>query len=365
MEIRAVVSRGKGQFKVENLTLSAPGKGEVLVKLTACGICHTDEAMLNRETRPQVGFVMGHEGAGVVEAVGAECKEFAVGDHVILAFPSCGCCTPCQDGHPYACAQTPKLFFDGSSTEGKQKISDGTSDEIGVFFGQGSLSTYSVVSERNAVKVPKEADLREICGLACGLQTGSGTVLNRMEPKQGSSIAVFGCGAVGLSGVMAAKIAGCKTIIAVDLLQSRLDTALDCGATHVINGKDSELLTKIMQITNGAGVNFVLEASGATVLYETILDSLSILGLCVVVGMTNGKIVPINTEGKLMHKCATLAGLLEGGSNPKEFIPKMVKYYMDGKFPLDKLVEFYPFDRIEEAFEDGRSGKTIKPVVVF
>lgn len=365
MKIKAAVSREKNQIAVEEVEICTPGRGELRVKLVASGFCHTDESILQHMIPPPMAIVLGHEGAGIVESVGEGCNGFEVGDHVVMTFPSCGHCRHCDEGHPYACSGFVDEFFGSPSSGGGARLRDKEHD-ITAFFSQGSLATYAVVAARNAVKVDKSADLKALCAMGCGYQTGAGTVLNRIKPEPGSSIAIFGCGTVGLSAVMAAKISGCDPIIAVDIVPSRLQLAKELGATHVINSRESKSVPEdIRKLTVGEGVKYAVESAGPPMLIDIMLDSMQTRGTAVVASMHGDAEIPIKINIRLTTPCVTLAGLLEGGSNPPEFIPQLIEYYKQGRFPVEKLCSYYSFDRLGEAIEDARSGKAIKPVIVF
>lgn len=366
MKINAYVARGVGQMALETVELDEPKSTEIRVKLVACGVCHTDAAAMAAIVPVSFPAVLGHEGAGIVDAVGSGVRDFKVGDRVLLSFPSCGICRSCRKARPYACTDSHKYMFGGVYLDGKMRIhKDG--EDISSFFGQGSFAEYSIVDERNAVKVDVEndSDLAVLTSLGCGIQTGAGSVLNRMEPKPGSSIAIFGCGAVGMAAIMAAKIAGCSTIIGVDAVPERLALAKELGATHVINGKEVDAVVEIRSITEGTGADYSLECSGSTALAYQAIDCLAVEGMNVLVSVTGAQELTFKPEPMMMTPCRTFTGLVEGGSNPKVFIPKLVQFYREGKLPVDKLVKTYSFDQINEAFEDSHSGKVIKPVLMF
>ena len=365
MKIKAALVREPGKLAIEELNLAEPGMGEVLVKLIASGVCHTDASTMNMQAPTEFPIVLGHEGVGIVEKVGEGVQTLQPGDHVILSFPSCGHCDNCHDGHPYACDQSVPLFFFGIYGDGTKRITDKDGAAVGSLFGQGAFADHCIVAERTAVKVDPEVDLKPLCSLGCGVQTGAGAVLLRMEPKPGDTIAVFGCGAVGISAIMAAKLAGCGTIIGVDVVPSRLELAKECGATHVIHGTDCpDVAAEIRRITNGRGVKFALEAAGVTALVNTMLESMATNGLAVMVSMANGA-ANLDVARLFVGPCITFAGLVEGGANPQTFIPKLVEYYKRGLLPVEKLCRYYAFEDIEQAFEDSHNGSAIKPVVVF
>ncbi len=365
MKIKAALAREKGKVAIEELELGAPRRGEVLVKLVASGICHTDFTTMNLEVPTTLPMVLGHEGVGIVEQVGEGVKDLAAGDHVILSFPSCGCCESCLQGRPYACDDSTNLFFSGFYADGDRRITDSKGEKVGALFGQGSFADHCVIAARNAVKVDPEVELKSLCSLACGAQTGAGAVLNKMKPMPGDSLVVFGCGAVGISALMAGKLAGCSTIIGVDIVPSRLELALECGATHVINGRDFEDISQeVRRLTGGKGANFALEASGVPALVRQMLQSVKKEGLAVLVSFVSGP-VEIDTTMLFVGPCISFAGTVEGASNPPIFIPRLVQYFKEGRFPVDKLATYYAFDDIRKAMEDARSGKAIKPILLF
>lgn len=363
MKVTAAVTHKTGQLSIEDVELDAPKASEVLVRIVASGVCHTDSAGINQFIPVTLPAVFGHEGVGIVEEIGIGVETLKKGDRVILTFPSCGVCPNCVAGHPYACDIMNDLFFLGTYKDGTHRISQ-NNKPVSSFFGQGAFATHVVVDARNAVKADVDSDeeLSMLCSLGCGAQTGAGSVLNRAKPEPGSSLVVFGCGGVGMAALMAAKIAGCSTIIAVDVVPSRLQMALDVGATHTVNGKEVDAVEAIKKITNG-GANFSIESSGIPALTLQALGCLRQEGLCVLASVTGDAVVGVPLEPLLMNKSVTLAGLTEGASNPQVFIPKLVQYYKEGRLPVDKLVKFYDFKDIEKAFEDSHTGVTIKPIL--
>ena len=365
MKIKAAVALEKGRLELRELELGEPGLGEVLVKVEACGVCHTDASTLNLEVPSPLPMVLGHEGVGVVEKTGPGVRTLKPGDHVILSFPSCGCCPSCREGKPYACESSSELFFNGIYEDGTRRIKDADGQDVGSLFGQGSFADHCIVAERSAVKVDPDVDLKPLCSLACGAQTGAGAVLNIMKPRPGDSVAVFGCGAVGMSAIMAAKLAGCSVIIGVDAVPSRLELALECGATHVINGRECpDITAEILRITGGKGTRYALESSGAAALVKPMLMGLGKEGLAVVVSFVGGS-VDMDLTMLFVGSCRTLAGTVEGAAEPQSFIPRLVQFYKEGRFPVDKIAAYYPFEDFRQAFADSRSGKAIKPILVF
>ncbi len=365
MKVKAAVTREKGKLAIETVELAEPKAGEVLVKLVASGICHTDTAVIEQYLPITFPVVAGHEGVGVIEKVGLGVTSLKPGDRVVLTYPSCGTCEHCEDAHPYSCDDNFAMLFGGKFRDGTTRITTDDGKNVGTMFMQSSFATYAIATEDNTIKVDVDIDdLKKLCSLGCGVQTGAGAVLNRMKPRPGSSIAIFGCGAVGLAGIMAAKIAGCSTIIAIHGSKGR-EEALEFGATHTINGRKEDTVARVKEITGGKGVNYALESSGQPPLAVTMLQCMAKEGLAVTVSVTAGAEVPIMLEPLIMNPSVSFAGCVEGHSNPKVFIPEMVKLWKEGKLPVDKMNKYYKFDEIQKAFEESHTGGVLKPIIVF
>lgn len=363
MQIKAAMINRKGEdFQIENIELDEPSYGELLVRIVASGMCHTDMNVKDQTHRVPAPCVLGHEGAGVVEKVGPGVTEFSVGDHVVLGFASCGICANCLSGHPFACLRFAELNFGGKMEDGSNRLHR-TGEAVSNFFGQSSFATYSVCNARNAVKVPSDIDISLLGPLGCGIQTGAGTVMNRLKPQPGSTIAVFGAGGVGLSAIMAARVVGCGTIIAIDVHDARLELSQDLGATHVINAsKSADVVAQIKAITGG-GANFAIEAAGHPLLLRSAVDSLTSLGTAAQIGgLPQGTEATIDSND-LRSRNKTITGVVEGNSVPKVFIPELLELYRLGKFPFDKMITFYDFEDINLAGSDSHNGKSIKPIL--
>ncbi|MGW9100396.1 NAD(P)-dependent alcohol dehydrogenase [Priestia megaterium] len=359
MKITAAVAHNVGEeLKLEEVELMDPKDDEVLIKIVATGICHTDAESIKGRGAP-FPAVLGHEGAGIIEKTGSSVTNVQPGDHVVLSYAYCGECSQCLTGHQNLCERTVELNFGGKSKNGTNRIHQ-NNHAISTFFGQSSFATYSIANKNNIVKVDKDVDLALLGPLGCGIQTGSGTVMNSLRPEPGTSIAIYGGGAVGLSAVMAAKIMGLNHIIVVDLHESRLDLAKELGATHALNGKEVDVVEEIRKITNG-GVHYAVETTGATPVIIQSIQALRVSGTVAIVGM--GGDVTLNFTNDLLMEGKKVMGAVQGDSIPQLHIPKLVQYYKEGKFPFDKLVKFYNFEDINKAFEDSKTGKTIKPIV--
>ncbi|MBL8265350.1 NAD(P)-dependent alcohol dehydrogenase [Steroidobacter sp.] len=365
MDIQAAVIREKGgAFNLERVELAEPAADEVQIKIVASGMCHTDLAVRDQHIPLPLPAVLGHEGAGVVTAVGRGVTKVKPGDHVVLSYGSCGQCGNCLAGRPAYCAQFLAYNVGTRRPDGSCTHSKDGQPMTGCFFYQSSFATHALTHVRNIVKVDKDLPLEVLAPLGCGIQTGAGAVLNCLRPSAGSSIAVFGAGAVGLSAVMAAAVAGCSRIIAIDMQDSRLQLARELGATHVVNAKAGNAVEQVKAATGGAGADFAVEATGIPAVMTQAFDALNGTGTVVVLGVAPaGATVSVDISSLLNGK--TLRGAIEGESVPDIFIPRLIELWQAGKFPFDRLAKFYSFEHINEAAEDSERGTTIKPVIRF
>jgi aryl-alcohol dehydrogenase len=346
----------------EQLTIDEPGPTEILVKIEGSGVCHTDLAARDQHIQTPLPAVFGHEGAGVVEKTGSNVSKVTIGDHVTLSWTSCGNCPSCQSGNNPYCINFIPLNFCGSRTDGTTTLTKQGQTVHSNFFGQSAFAEFALVEENNVVKVPEDIPLSILGPMGCGVMTGAGAVMNALRPKPGSSIAVFGVGPVGMSAVMAAKVCGCTTIIALDLFEDRLDKAIELGATHTINAsKTDNPVEEIIQITSG-GPDFTLECVGNPAVLRQAVDCLPLLGICGLLGVVApGTEVVLNMDTIMNGR--TVMGIIEGSAIPGLIIPNLIELYRQGRFPIDKMITFYPFDDINKAVEDMEKGRVIKPVL--
>jgi len=348
----AVLRRRGGPLKIESLEMEGPRDDEILVRIVASGICHTDIGFVDGWDKTDGPLVLGHEGAGVVEQVGKDVKGVRRGDHVVLSYQSCGRCRQCRSGHPTDCENFYEANFGFARLDGSNALQ--RNGVRGHFFGQSSFATYVLATERNIVKIPKKLNLEVLAPLGCGLQTGAGTVINSLEVPKGASIAVFGTGAVGLAAVMAARIVRANPIIGVDIKSKRLKLAKELGATHVIDNRRGNTGPRITDITGG-GVDYVVETSGDQKLYWLSMDVLN-------PGGTAAFLTGISGPDSLPEGRRTLS-IIQGDAVPQVFIPKLITLYQAGQFPFDRLLKFYNFSEINKAIADSKRGATIKPVL--
>jgi aryl-alcohol dehydrogenase len=364
MKIRAAVAKEIGKpYSIEEVDLAEPKEGELLIRMVGSGICHTDEAAQHQFLPVPLPAVLGHEGSGIVEIVGAGVKGFKPGDHVAVSFGSCGHCNSCLDGAPYLCEGFNEINFGGVMPDGSKRLSQ-NGEELSSFFGQSSFATHAVVSAGSAVLVPDDIDLALVGPLGCGIQTGAGTVLNILRPGFDSTIAVLGVGTVGMSAIMAAKLAGCKRIIAVGGNPTSLELARELGATDTVNRKKvDDIVAAIREIGGGKGVDYAIDTTGVGDFVRKALASVKTGGTAVVLGATGD--LTINVQDELMGESKSLIGIVEGNSNPRVFLPKLLEAYRAGRFPFDRIMRFYDFEDINQAAQDSSEGKVIKAVLRF
>lgn len=359
MKIQAAVSREGARFpEIETVDIEDPRAGEVLVRIVASGICHTDIGVNGRPgPRP---FVLGHEGAGVVERVGAGVTELAAGDHVVLSVNFCGECPSCKrNAHSY-CYEILPRNFGGLRSDGTSPLSKDGQRVFARFFGQSSFAQYSLADARCVIKVAADIPLEILAPLGCGVQTGAGAIIHSLQVGAGDSVAIFGTGSVGLSAVMAARLVGAEQIVAIDLIPSRLAMAKELGATNTIDASDGNAAKSIRELTR-YGVSHSFNTANVPISYTQSLECLAPRGVAGFVAPPNGQFAPDMFH--LLSGGRALRGILGGDTTPSLFIPMLIDYYRQGRFPFDRLIKYYPFDQIAQAFEDSNSGRTIKPVL--
>ena len=360
IEARAAVQFEPGEtLSLREVTLNAPGAGEVLVKIKATGICHTDYSTPGVLTPLPV--IPGHEGAGVVEALGKDVSGIDIGDHVLMSFGSCGDCNRCNDGHPHDCLTWPQINFGCARANGEPGAFANGEPVHTSFFKQSSFATYAVATTRNLVKIDKDLPLDLYAPLGCGFIAGAGTVLNELKPAAGDSIVIFGCGPVGLAAVMGARIHECDPLIVVDINNDRLNLAKELGATHTINPLDSKPVEEIHKLTNG-GADYSVETAGVVDSFTGAIDAIRAGGTCGMLTVPNGT-EPFMYSPLHILFGKTVKGIIEGGSDPQQFIPRLIALHQDGKFPIEKLICFYDFEQLVKAMDDAKAGKVVKAVL--
>jgi aryl-alcohol dehydrogenase len=369
--VAAIAYQRTGPFVVEAAQLDEPRANEVLVKIAGVGLCHTDLTALTGKIIPiNLPAVFGHEGSGTVAAVGAHVTKFKVEDRVTMSFCSCGHCTHCTAGHPAYCESSSTLNYAGARDDGSTSI-QGCSQQTGErasiasnFFGQSSFANYALTYERNLVAVPEGFPLELAGPLGCGIQTGAGAILNVLRPAKGSSVLITGGGSVGLSGVLAAVVAGCGKIIVVEPVLERRELALALGATHALDPTSPDFGAILGKLAP-AGFNHFFDSTGLPHVIAQGINRLGLRGSAALVGIPPEldsalamPLLPVIGAGRSIH------GVVEGDSNPEVFIPYLMDLYLEGRLPIDRLISTYRLSDINRAAADHREGRCVKAVLI-
>ncbi|KAI1917344.1 hypothetical protein LOZ65_005113 [Ophidiomyces ophidiicola] len=368
---KAYVVDAKGTpFALKDVVLDSLQSDEVLVELKYTGICHTD-LVVQQGGIPIGGYpaILGHEGVGIIRLVGFGVKDKSLreGDTVILAFRSCRKCSSCLEGRCGACPHMMKYnFLRPRLSEDSRPIyslPNGTPVH-GQFFGQSSLSKMAIVAENCIVKCNANPDsLRYLPPLGCGYLTGAGTVFNVLCPKPTTMFAILGVGAVGMAALLAAKSMGVSNIIAVDIVDSKLDLAVSLGATHTINTTKVSDLNMVIKNLFPSGLDQILDTTGVLSVLQDSFRALGHEGILALVGVPHpGDMIQVDAMD-LLISCKRIVGVVEGFADPEELIPRLVKLYSEGKFAIDRICTVYPAESLDRALGDLRSGKVIKPIL--
>jgi len=358
----AVVPRRAAPFEIDTLDLTEPRADELLVEVVASGLCATD--LHGRDGYYPMPFpaVFGHEGAGIVRAVGSAVTKFKAGNRVLMAYPWCGECPNCRAHRQTYCLHAGDLKHGGTRADGSTLHSKNGKPVYSAFFQQSSFGNFTIANERFAVKLGNDVPLDVVCALACGGQTGAGAVLNVMKPRPGESVVIFGTGTVGLSALMAAKIAGCEPIIAVDVHAHRLALARELGATHTIDHSGrTDVVAEIKRIT-GSGARYSVETSALPSGLREAVDGLMPAGFCVLLGSARTG-TEASFDMPILQNGREVRGVIQGDSVPQDFIPLLADHIAHGRFPIERLITYYELADINQAAADSASGKTIKPVL--
>ena len=354
----AVLYEPKTPLKIEELDLNEPGPGEVLVKLMASGVCHSDWHIVKGDwTYHVLPTVLGHEGAGVVESVGSNVSAVKPGDHVILSWkPSCGTCEMCQKGWPNLCDRSPVVSSKPSVR--------GTGTVINQLAGLGTFANYTVVPEVAAVPIDKDIPFAQAALVGCGVTTGVGAVLNTAQVQPGSTVAVFGCGGVGLNCIQGSAIANAATIVAVDLLDNKLEMAREFGATHTVNASREDPVERIKELTDGKGAHYAFEAIGLAA--EPFVQSVQCTrkrGITVWVGHAPVN-TPVTIDARELMPEKTVIGSMYGTARPQIEFPRLLNLYKAGKLKLDELItRRFPLEEVNSAFEVLGKGEVARSVL--
>ena len=363
---RAVVCRELNKpVVVESITVDAPQRGEVMVKLGACGVCHSDLSATNGTIPLPPPLVLGHEAAGEVVAVGEGVTGLAVGDHVVSSFIyMCGKCRFCSMGRPVLCVEQGKALT--TLPDGTLRTRDAQGKPISIFSGCGVMAEYATLHVDNVVKIDPKIPFDRAALVGCAVTTGVGAVFNTARVVPGASVAVFGCGGVGLNVIQGAAIAGAVRIVAIDTIESKLELARKFGATDTLLAKPGEDLTKPLKKLTGGGADYAFECVGSGELAAAAYKAIGRGGVAVVVGVAKpGDLTAVRTM-TLPFEEKTLTGSYFGSCVPRIDFPRMLGLYMQGKLKLDELItRRYSIDEAPQAFADLESGRNARGVIVF
>jgi aryl-alcohol dehydrogenase len=362
LAIRAALALGKGEpFAIEDIELDSPERGEVLVRVVASGLCETDVMVRDEWFPVPLPAVLGHEGAGIVEAVGPGVRRVSPGDHVVLTYSTCGRCDACRRGKSPYCRHMLERNLACRRPDGTTGYRRAGASISGHFFGQSSFARHTLVDQRSVVVVPRDAPLEILGPLGCGVQTGAGAVLYGLRPSASHSVAVFGAGLIGLSAVMAAAVLGCSPIVVVDPHPHRREMALTCGAAHAVDAATEDVVDAVRALSKG-GVDCSVESTGNAEVLRSAVDVTAPFGVCGVIGPA-----PVGTEAVLDVNMLlfgrSVRGIIGGDVAPQRCVPKLVALHRQGRFPFDRLLRHYTFDEINIAIGDVIAGDVMKPVI--
>ena len=348
---------------LEEVELDEPREDEILVRVAACGVCHTDLRM--RELWPRINgrfpVVFGHEGAGVVEQVGGGVERVRPGDAVVMSYRSCRTCAECAAGRPFYCARFAALNAGGVRPDGSATMRANGRPVHGSFFGQSSFATHALAYEDNVVVVGGDVDLTVAAPFGCSVLTGAGTVMNVLELDERSSLVVFGAGGVGLPAVMAARALGVGAIVAVDPVAGRRQLAVELGATAAVDPEVDDVVEAVRDHTGGGATGAIDTTAIGEVLLPA-LDCLGARGTCVALGVG----MPEFTFGmERLARGKSLRTAIEGDADPHELIPRLLELHGRGELEVEKLIRTYHFGELDRALRDAESGATIKPVLLY
>lgn len=365
--MKAAVLYATGQpLQVEDVAVEDPHRGEVMVRVAAGGVCHSDLHVINGDLTAPLPVVLGHEGAGVVEKVGEGVDEFRPGDHVVLLWrASCGNCLYCLSGRPALCELGAGIRWSGRLADGTSRFRRGD-QEIRHHAGVSSFSELTVLPREGLVKIDPSVPLEKAAIVGCAVMTGVGAVINTARVEPGASMVVVGCGGVGLNAIQGGALAGAEKIIAVDVLDNKLEYARQFGATHLINASRVDPIEAVKEATGGRGADYAFEVIGNV---KTIAQAYQMIrrgGTLVVVGVAPmGAEVAINASSIMLDE-KTIRGSLYGSCQPKLDAPRMLNLYKAGKLKLDELISReYPLEQINDAFDALRRGDVARSIIRF
>lgn len=375
MQIKAAVLHESGlpqpyadsrPLRVETLELNEPGPGEVLIKLKAAGLCHSDLSVINGSRPRPTPMALGHEAAGYVAKLGQGVNDLKVGDLVALVFvPSCGQCVLCMEGRPALCEPGAQSNTQGTLLGGARRLFGSKGQSINHHVGVSAFADHAVVSRRSCIRIDADIDPVQAAIFGCAVLTGVGAVMNTAAVKPGTHVAVVGLGGVGFCGVLGALASGAQQVIAVDLQESKLQKALELGATAALNAQDPDLIEKIKDLTQG-GVHYALEFAGSVRAMQAAYNMTRRGGVTVSASLpAPTELWPLQQVNMVAEE-RTIKGSYVGSCVPGRDLPRYVAMFLAGKLPVDRLMgERLSLNQINEGFDRLATGQTMRDVIVF
>ncbi|MBA4355448.1 MAG: NAD(P)-dependent alcohol dehydrogenase [Novosphingobium sp.] len=359
----AVLNQPNGPFSIERVDVAEPLAGEIRVAIKAVGICHTDLVIASGAMGLQFPAVLGHEGAGIVDAVGEGVTDIKPGDKVLLTFNSCGACKPCGHDEPAYCNHFVPLNMAAVRSDGSSRITRDGQPVSDNFFGQSSFATLAIANRRNVLKVDDDADLSVLAPLGCGIQTGAGGVLRSLAAKPGESLVVLGAGAVGLSALLGGLIAGCSTVVVVEPQEGRRALATELGATHVLDGQGD--VAAAVRAILPEGADMVLDTSGFMPVVAQSVNMIANRGRIGLLGVPGSldAVLPVPVV-QFLTQGGTVRGIVEGDSDPHAFLPELIAHHKAGRLPIERFSQTYRLEDINQAIDDAHHGKAIKAILL-
>lgn len=351
---------------IEEVVVEPPGQGEVLVKIRAAGLCHSDLSVINGDRPRGLPIVLGHEASAEVVELGAGVNELSVGDHVVLVFvPSCGCCMPCAEGRPALCVPGQKANAEGTLLGGDRRLKSQSGEVLNHQTGVSCFAEYAVVSARSCVKIEKDISHREAALFGCAVLTGAGAVINRARVRAGDTVAIVGLGGVGFSALLAAVASGARRVVAVDLSDEKLVLAKQMGATHTINPTNFNNSDELLDAAGGA-VDYGLDMAGAVKAFETAHYLTKKGGATITSGLPNPKTSFALSLVQLVGEERTIQGSYLGSGVPARDIERYIDLYLNGRLPVDLMMgKTFKLDSINEAFDHLASGSSLRDAIIF
>lgn len=364
--MNAAVVRAVNELSIETVVLDSPKDREVLVRMRAAGVCHSDLHTLRGQLRATPPLVLGHEGAGVVEAVGAAVTRVKPGDHVMINWiPSCNSCPTCLRGWPSLCERLVTTTFQALLPDGSRRLSTEDGVSLKHFLGAATMAEFAVLDEAGVIAIPGDVPFDVASVIGCAVVTGVGAVINTAQVRPGSSAAVIGCGGVGLSALLGCRLAGCNPIIAVDVLESKLEFARTLGATHTLLARSADVVDGLRALTNG-GPDTIFDSVGAPATINQALQAARPAGTAVVMGLHGARQEATISPATLVLQNKRLLGSFFGSARPQVDLPMLVELYRAGRLPVDRLITaHYALDQLPQAFADMESGAVARGVIVF